>query len=416
MGSTNRDIPPPPTGLSARLRAPALLVALAAVAAALALGSTRSGAQSIDGLNAKISGARDQAEALGADIDATSAELASAQAQAIAAARREAQLNAVLAEGEEREAELEAAVADARGELAAARSRLQRSLDVLADRLVEIYRGGMPDATTVLLESNGFDDLATRAEYLRRIEEADASLVGRVRSLRDQVAVQLAAVEVAEQRAEAYNDRVAAARDQIAAVRTSAEAQASALADARARRQAALDGLQARVSDWTSEVQRLERISARQAQQEVGDWFGDWAIPESIVMCESGGNFEAVNPSSGAGGAYQILPSTWDLYGGEGNPEDASPAQQSEIAGPDLGRLRRRGLGLRRLAHRFQADCAGAVVSASPAGGTRLCRYATVLRPRPEASGHPLPSPTRLRGTQRAPGAQPSGGWRRAIR
>jgi muramidase (phage lysozyme) len=50
------------------------------------------------------------------------------------------------------------------------------------------------------------------------------------------------------------------------------------------------------------------------------------------VMCESGGNFDAVNPSSGAGGAYQILPSTWEAYGGEGNPEDASPEEQHEIA------------------------------------------------------------------------------------
>ena len=49
-------------------------------------------------------------------------------------------------------------------------------------------------------------------------------------------------------------------------------------------------------------------------------------------MCESGGNFGAVNPSSGAGGAYQILPSTWRLYGGSGSPQDASPAEQSRIA------------------------------------------------------------------------------------
>ena len=33
-------------------------------------------------------------------------------------------------------------------------------------------------------------------------------------------------------------------------------------------------------------------------------------------MCESGGDYSALNPSSGAGGAYQIIPSTWDLYGG----------------------------------------------------------------------------------------------------
>ena len=55
-------------------------------------------------------------------------------------------------------------------------------------------------------------------------------------------------------------------------------------------------------------------------------------IPESIVQCESGGNLEAVNPCSGAGGAYQILPSTWELYGGEGLPQNASPEEQSQIA------------------------------------------------------------------------------------
>ena len=36
--------------------------------------------------------------------------------------------------------------------------------------------------------------------------------------------------------------------------------------------------------------------------------------------------------SSGAGGAYQILPSTWALYGGKGNPEDGSKAEQDRIA------------------------------------------------------------------------------------
>ncbi len=308
------------------------MVCALALCGALALPVAQSGAQSIDELNSRIAGAREQAEALGAEIEAASAQLSAVQGRAIAAAQREAQLSAVLARGQERERRLEAAVAVAEDELAAARARLQRSLRVLANRLVEIYRGGMPDATTLLLEADGFEDLATRAEYLRRVEEADASLVGRVRGLRDQVAIELAAVEDAERRVEAFNARVAAARDEIAAVRAQAEAEAAALADARARRAAALESLQSQVGDWTAEVQRLERISAQQAQSQVADWFGDWAIPGSIVMCESGGSWDAVNPSSGAGGAYQILPSTWDLYGGEGDPEDASPAEQSDIA------------------------------------------------------------------------------------
>jgi hypothetical protein len=57
-----------------------------------------------------------------------------------------------------------------------------------------------------------------------------------------------------------------------------------------------------------------------------------YTIPASIVMCESGGNYSAVNPSSGAGGAYQILPSTWAAYGGTGLPQDAPPAVQDAIA------------------------------------------------------------------------------------
>ena len=73
--------------------------------------------------------------------------------------------------------------------------------------------------------------------------------------------------------------------------------------------------------------------SQQSAQQEVDKWLGGpYSIPSYIVTCESGGNYGAVNPSSGAGGAYQILPSTWALYGGTGNPEDGSKAQQDQIA------------------------------------------------------------------------------------
>lgn len=41
-----------------------------------------------------------------------------------------------------------------------------------------------------------------------------------------------------------------------------------------------------------------------------------WAIPWAIVACESRGDFRAYNGILGAGGAYQIIPSTWAAYGG----------------------------------------------------------------------------------------------------
>jgi septal ring factor EnvC (AmiA/AmiB activator) len=310
----------------------ALACATSAIAVGLFLPAAPSGAQSIDELNSQIAAAQNEAASLGAAIEAGTAALADAQYEAVMAAQREAQLSAVLARGQEREARLEGDVQTAQAELRDARTRLQRALDALADRLVAIYRGATTDESALLLNADGFDDLATRAELLRRIQEADASLVSRVRVLRDDVTTKLAAVEQAEAQAAAFNDRIDAARAEIASVRADAEARAATLAAARERQQAALSGLESQVSEWTAEVQRLEQVSAAQAQQTVAGWFGDWAIPEGIVMCESGGNFNAVNPTSGAGGAYQILPSTWRLYGGQGLPQNASPAAQSRIA------------------------------------------------------------------------------------
>jgi hypothetical protein len=57
-----------------------------------------------------------------------------------------------------------------------------------------------------------------------------------------------------------------------------------------------------------------------------------YSIPSSIVQCESQGNYGAVNPSTGAGGAYQIMPSTWRAYGGSGSPQNASKAEQDSVA------------------------------------------------------------------------------------
>jgi peptidoglycan hydrolase CwlO-like protein len=309
----------------------ALVVALAAIGC-FAIWSTQVGAQDVGTLESRIASARSEAQGLAADIEAKTAALAGARSQAVAAAQRESELTGLLAQGQERAAELAERVSVAEDRLAEARDRLERAIVVLENRLVAIYKGEFPDATTLILESDGFEDLVTRADYLERIEDADAELVARVRELRDQVASQLAAVREARARQEAFNERIDDARSQIAAVRANAEAQAAALADARAAQAESLSGLRSQVDDWTAEVQELQSVSESQAQEQVGDWVGDWAIPQAIVMCESGGSFDALNPSSGAGGAYQILPSTWESYGGEGSPEDASPQEQHDIA------------------------------------------------------------------------------------
>jgi hypothetical protein len=166
------------------------------------------------------------------------------------------------------------------------------------------------------------------------ISEADSALADRVAAVRDAVHHEVAAVAELRARAVAYDERLAAARSEIASVREAAEASASRLASISASREASLASLKADISDWVAEVEAARAASRAEAEAEVGRWLGGpYAIPTYIVMCESGGDYGAVNPSSGAGGAYQILPSTWELYGGQGAPQEASKAEQDRIAG-----------------------------------------------------------------------------------
>jgi peptidoglycan hydrolase CwlO-like protein len=301
---------------------------------ALAIPIARADAETINGLEGKIADARDEAESLNDQIEDDVVALAQAKNEADRAAGEESELSQVLAEGQDRSAALARKLEAAQAELAATQERLERAQAILATRLVDIYKSSGMNGIDVLLDSDGFEDLATRAELLGRIQDADRALAERVRSLKADVEEQVDQVGQAKERSDELNAEVSAARDEIAAAREAAEARAAQLADARAAQAASVEELQSQMSGWTKQVEKLEQVPEEEAAEEVGNWnsFGTWAIPEAIVMCESGGNFQALNSSSGAGGAYQILPSTWRLYGGKGLPHQAPPAEQHRIA------------------------------------------------------------------------------------
>jgi septal ring factor EnvC (AmiA/AmiB activator) len=297
----------------------------------LTVGSAR--AADIGGLRDKVGGAREEAAALGAEIRETQERLAASEAEAVAAIARERHLTDLLAHGRERAAKLAAKVRRAEGRLEAARKRLRRARRVLADRLVAIYMSGAPSTASIVLGSGDVNELEVRAEYLRRIEDADSELAARVEQVRNQVRHELKLVDELKARVDAYNERLASARSEIVVVRSRAEDAASRLDALAAERSSSLAELKTRIGEWVSEIEAAEAASREAAEETVGRWLGGpYSIPAYIVMCESGGNYSALNPSSGAGGAYQILPSTWELYGGEGAPQDAPKEEQDRIA------------------------------------------------------------------------------------
>jgi resuscitation-promoting factor RpfA len=54
----------------------------------------------------------------------------------------------------------------------------------------------------------------------------------------------------------------------------------------------------------------------------------DW---DQLAQCESGGDW-SINTGNGFGGGLQFTDSTWKAFGGSGQPEDASRAEQIQVA------------------------------------------------------------------------------------
>jgi septal ring factor EnvC (AmiA/AmiB activator) len=297
------------------------------------LTAAAAGATEIDSLQARVEAAKGEAGAIAERLRAAQDELSAARSEAVAAAAREEELSGLLAEGEQRAAELAGRIDRSEASLEAEKQRLRRARNALGDRLVAIYESGAPSEASIILGSSDFDELTTRTDYLAQIEELDRALARRVEQVRDDVRAELRKVADLKRAEDAYNARLATARLEISAVRGEAESTAAHLQSLAAARAASLSTLKAKIGTWVSDIEAAEAASRAAAEEEVGRWLGGpYSIPSYIVMCESGGDYGALNASSGAGGAYQILPSTWDLYGGQGEPQDAPKEEQDRIA------------------------------------------------------------------------------------
>ena len=312
-----------------RLRTP---IAAAAAACALAAGVAAVAGAAKPGLQERIDSASSEASLISERISTQGARVAELEAEADQASAREAELSNQLAEATERSTELNSRLVAAERELDALRARYARSVRVLSDRLVAIYKTPEPDVLGVVLESDDYAELEGRTALLERLNDADGRIAGRVEALRNEVDARYEEIAGLKADIDSERQRLADAREQMAAEQAAAKDRAAEIASARSEAQAALSDLQERISGWELEVrkQAAEEISSGGGEAFLG---GPYSIPTYIVMCESGGNYRALNESSMAGGAYQIIPSTWQAYGGQGQYAHlASKAEQDRVA------------------------------------------------------------------------------------
>jgi len=241
------------------------LAALPAAAAALIVllvASSAAPAQDLesklDAKEAKLSKVRERKGVLtttissfGDKIDRLTGEVAMLRNHEAAVRVR---LNAKQEELDRAEAQLDVA----KKRLVVMRAHLKRALVSLRDRLVAIYETGTPDVLSVLVGSNGYDDLVDRTEYLNRIHGMDEAVVGRVRDLRDQVKRTVARLRSAKNTIEAARDTIAAQEQALASARAAVQQRQSALVSARASRVAALDKIEQTEEDLDGDVASIQ--------------------------------------------------------------------------------------------------------------------------------------------------------------
>ncbi len=260
----------------------ALAVALAALAVGLAL-VARAPAEDLnsklDEKQAELDQAKEKKGVLTTEISRYNDQIDQLTGEVAALRTREA---VVQQELDQAEAELVAEQHD----LKILRERLARTVEALEDRLVDIYMSDEPNAISVVLESDGYDDALSRYEYLQRIQDRNSDIVGRVRELRDDTA---ATVE----RVRATRDSIAAKKAELVRTRQELEAQEAKLDRARARSEQALSRIDDHVDHLEKDVSGIEQ----KIQEQLAAASGVSPLPAGPIQGGSAGFIWPVNGS-----------------------------------------------------------------------------------------------------------------------
>ncbi len=311
-----------PSGNDRRLTAAvALALALVAGATWLAVGGTAPAQDlqgELDSKQSQLDQAESQQGVLSSELDELSSQVEQLQGEVAALRNREA---IVQQELEQKQAELD----QERHHLNVLRERLKRSVDVLEERLVAIYKSDTPDVLTVILESDGFEDLLERYEYLNRIEAQDQSIIIRVRDLRN-------ATKDAVARIRAARDEIAAKKAELTRTRVSLEAREADLSAARDNKAAALENVNANIKQLEGDVSDLQGQIQQQLQEAST---ATPALPAGPIRGASSGFIWPVNGPvvSGFGMRWGSMHEGIDIAVPAGTPIRAAKSGSVALAG-----------------------------------------------------------------------------------
>ncbi len=317
--------------------------------------TARAASPSLGQLNSELSQNQSRQQQLSASIASLNALISSLDAQIALVQSREAAVRAALQRDQIALYAAQSAFTREQAEVVRLRAVLARARTILARQLVSDYEADRPDVVSVVLDAHGFQQLLEQLNFLDRAEQQQQTLISVTHAAKARAtaaATRLARLEAREQR---ITDATAVQARAIAGMNALLQSRQAALADARAAQQSALAAgrqrgtrLQAAISQVQAQQAAAARAAALAAASSNGSGDGSasgpgagsatlgpasgWVIPYAIVLCESGGQILPPN-SAGASGYYQIIPSTWQLFGGTGPAAYlASKAEQDAVA------------------------------------------------------------------------------------
>ena len=222
-----------------------------------------------------------------------------------------------------------------RARLARLRAKLAKGRALLAKRLVDLYKADSPDLLTVVLNSDGFEELLENSEFARRVSRQDQRIIRNVTEAKQESTRTAARLGGLEREASEIAATVQRRRDEVARLRGTLETRRDSYADARAQRNTLLASVRDEHEHVEGDLADLEEKQAEIQAKLAG--VDTSAI--GPVRTGSGGLIWPVNGPivSPFGPRWGRMHEGVDIAVGSGTPVVASASGSVAIAGPVSG-------------------------------------------------------------------------------
>ena len=271
-------------------------------------------------LNRDLSERSQTASRLRAAIAAESRRIAATTEGVREARTRLADLQSDLTAREAQLAAVERDVVAARDRLTVLENRLHRAARALTSNLIADYKNPQPDVVTVVLESHGFADALERLNFMRRVQQKNARILGDTKTARTRVLAQAERLRVLLARSRALVASVTNARNQAAALESALLMRQAEQLQERASKTAQLTRVRSQVSALRRRLARLSRPVTTRVAHDLPVDPGGMAqappgAPQAVKQVIAAGNAIAGLPYQYGGGHGSFRANAYDCSG-----------------------------------------------------------------------------------------------------